>query len=149
MSEISSRTSDRGNDIESATAEKAFEDGFDTDITRSLKDKEAGETLNGPNANTETDADAEPSSEQPIDQRPNYTTFTEWEKRGIVVGAAIGAFFSPLTAQIYLPALNVLAAEFDVTVSQINLTVTTYMVLPLPFPYLPSALHTEVYHPLI
>ncbi|XDG06658.1 hypothetical protein ABKA04_006273 [Annulohypoxylon sp. FPYF3050] len=128
MSEISSRTSDRGNDIESATAEKAFEDGFDTDITRSLKDKEAGETLNDPNANTETDADAEPSSEQPIDQRPNYTTFTEWEKRGIVIGAAIGAFFSPLTAQIYLPALNVLAAEFDVTVSQINLTVTTYMI---------------------
>ncbi|KAI0889845.1 major facilitator superfamily transporter [Annulohypoxylon maeteangense] len=126
MSEISSRTSDRGHDIESSTAEKAFEDGFDTDITKSPEDKEAGGPLTHPrNAN----ADAEPPSEQPeLDQRPNYTVFTEWEKRGIVVGAAIGAFFSPLTAQIYLPALNVLAADFDVTVSQINLTVTTYMI---------------------
>ncbi|OTA88168.1 hypothetical protein M434DRAFT_23727 [Hypoxylon sp. CO27-5] len=75
------------------------------------------------------DGDAEPPSEQPVDeQRPNYSAFTDWEKRGIVLGAAIGAFFSPLTAQIYLPALNVLAADFHVTISQINLTVTTYMI---------------------
>ncbi|KAI1209117.1 major facilitator superfamily transporter [Annulohypoxylon truncatum] len=125
MSDVSSRTSDRGNNIESTTAEKAHENGFDTDITRSPEDKEAGGPLTHPNAN----ADAEPPSEQPeLDQRPDYTIFTEWEKRGIVIGAAIGAFFSPLTAQIYLPALNVLAADFHVTVSQINLTVTTYMI---------------------
>ncbi|KAI1454362.1 major facilitator superfamily transporter [Annulohypoxylon moriforme] len=130
MSEISSRISDTGNNIESTTAEKSCEDGFDTDITRSPEDKEAGGPLTHSNdSNLDIEADAEPPSEQSdLDQRPNYTVFTEWEKRGIVLGAAIGAFFSPLTAQIYLPALNVLAEDFHVTVSQINLTVTTYMI---------------------
>ncbi|KAI1107867.1 major facilitator superfamily transporter [Jackrogersella minutella] len=124
MSETSSRTSDREGKIESPLAEKSLEDGFDT--TRS-PEKEEEDNAGDPLA--DADADAEPPSEQPvIDQRPNYSAFTDWEKRGIVIGAAIGAFFSPLTAQIYLPALNVLADEFHVTVSQINLTVTTYMI---------------------
>ncbi|KAI1768338.1 major facilitator superfamily transporter [Hypoxylon sp. FL1150] len=114
MSETSSRTDDRGNRIQSATEEKSSEDGIDERCT----EKEA-----------EVDPLANPPSEQPIvDTRANYSAFSRWEKRGIVLGAAIGAFFSPLTAQIYLPALTVLAQEFNVTVSQINLTVTTYMI---------------------
>ena len=47
----------------------------------------------------------------------------------IMTIAATAAFFSPTTAQIYLPALNTLAETFNVFISQINLTVTTYMVL--------------------
>ncbi|CAJ2506627.1 Uu.00g078130.m01.CDS01 [Anthostomella pinea] len=71
----------------------------------------------------------EPPSEAPVvDDRPDYSVFTTWEKRAIVLGVAIGAFFSPLTAQIYLPALNTLAADLDVSISRINLTVTTYMI---------------------
>lgn len=46
----------------------------------------------------------------------------------IVFGATMAAFFSPLTGQIYFPALNVIARDFNVSASQINLTVTTYMV---------------------
>lgn len=114
MSETSSHSDDRDNRVQSVTEEKCLEDGIDT------KPPEKGAEV-GPLA--------EPPSEQPIvDTRPNYSAFTHWEKRGIVLGAAIGAFFSPLTAQIYLPALTILAQEFNVTVSQINLTVTTYMV---------------------
>jgi hypothetical protein len=72
---------------------------------------------------------SEPSSEAPVvDSRPNYSVFTTWEKRSIVLGAAAAAFFSPLTAQIYLPALNLLAVDFKISVTQANLTVTTYMV---------------------
>ncbi|KAI1470103.1 MFS general substrate transporter [Daldinia caldariorum] len=110
MSEASSRTSHS----EIVAPDKSVEDG--------LPEKVKGDD-NGPGLL------AEPPSEQPVvDQRPDYSAFTEWEKRGIVLGAAIGAFFSPLTAQIYLPALTVLAREFNVTISQINLTVTTYMI---------------------
>lgn len=120
MSETSSRTSHSNNEIKAAAAEKSVEDGLDAKSNPLGKDKEEG----NPGGLL-----AEPPSEQPVvDQRPNYSAFTEWEKRGIVLGAAIGAFFSPLTAQIYLPALTVLAQEFHVTTSQINLTVTTYMV---------------------
>lgn len=85
-------------------------------------------------------ADQEPASEQPVASPspngdptqavpPRYSSFTLWEKRFIVLGASLAAFFSPLTAQIYFPALNVLQQDFHVTSSQINLTVTTYMIL--------------------
>lgn len=85
-------------------------------------------------------AGQEPISEQPIATPshngdpseavpPRYSSFTLWEKRLIVLGASLSAFFSPLTAQIYFPALNILEQEFHVSNSQINLTVTTYMIL--------------------
>ncbi|KAI0007648.1 major facilitator superfamily transporter [Xylariaceae sp. FL0662B] len=73
--------------------------------------------------------DDEPPSEAPVvDNRPKYSIFTTWEKRSIVLGAAMGAFFSPLTGQIYFPALNVVAKDLGVSISQINLTVTTYLI---------------------
>lgn len=87
------------------------------------------------------DQDVEPPSEAPVASsspspdgdpaqtvQPLYSSFTLWEKRLIVLAAAMSAFFSPLTAQIYFPALNVVAKDFGVTTSQINLTVTTYMI---------------------
>lgn len=71
----------------------------------------------------------EPAVETPVvDSRPNYSIFTTWEKRSIVLAAAATAFFSPLTAQIYLPALNLLTIDFNISAAQANLTVTTYMV---------------------
>ncbi|KAK4460647.1 major facilitator superfamily domain-containing protein [Cladorrhinum samala] len=57
-----------------------------------------------------------------------YTVYSGWQKVLLVAAAAIGGFYNPLTAQVYLPALNVLADEFNVTPSKINLTVTTYMI---------------------
>lgn len=58
----------------------------------------------------------EPPSEQPVAdsdepsstpaeeaQPPVYSVLSQWEKRLIVLGASIAAFFSPVTAQIYLP----------------------------------------------
>ncbi|UNI23859.1 hypothetical protein JDV02_009652 [Purpureocillium takamizusanense] len=57
-----------------------------------------------------------------------YSIFTTWQKRAMVLAASLTAFFSPLTAQIYLPALTAIAKDFNVTSSQINLTITTYMV---------------------
>lgn len=84
-------------------------------------------------------ADQEPPSEDPVSssspdgdpsqavERP-YSSFTLWEKRLIIIGATMSALFSPLTAQIYFPALNLVADDFHVSISKINLTVTTYMI---------------------
>lgn len=58
----------------------------------------------------------------------HYTIYTPWQKRFIVGGAAFCGFYNPLTAQMYMPALNKLAVEFHVTPAEINLTVTTYMI---------------------
>ncbi|CAK7263549.1 hypothetical protein SEPCBS119000_000547 [Sporothrix epigloea] len=59
---------------------------------------------------------------------PRYSIHSTWTKRWIVLGASLGAFISPLTGQIYLPALGALARYFDITDAQVNLTVTTYMI---------------------
>lgn len=59
---------------------------------------------------------------------PPYSIFTTWQKRMLALGAASTAFFSPISAQIYLPALTQLSDELHVSSTQINLTITTYMI---------------------
>jgi predicted MFS family arabinose efflux permease len=61
-------------------------------------------------------------------QTKPFSIFTHAQKLGIVMAAAVAAFFSPLTASVYLPALPAIAKDFGVSYSAINLTVTTYMV---------------------
>ncbi|TGO61111.1 hypothetical protein BOTNAR_0134g00090 [Botryotinia narcissicola] len=58
-----------------------------------------------------------------------YTSFSKWEKRLLVLIATFATFFSPFTTQIYFPAINTIAEDLHVTSSQVNLTVTTYMIL--------------------
>nr|POE87773.1 putative transporter aqr1 [Quercus suber] len=57
-----------------------------------------------------------------------WSVFTMRQKRTIVILVAIAGFFSPLSANIYFPALNTLAAKFNVSASIINLTLTSYMI---------------------
>ncbi|OOF91576.1 hypothetical protein ASPCADRAFT_399934 [Aspergillus carbonarius ITEM 5010] len=56
-----------------------------------------------------------------------YSIFTTAQKRLIILTAALASSFSPLSANIYYPALNSIAADLGVSSSQINLTITTYM----------------------
>lgn len=57
-----------------------------------------------------------------------YSVFSKPKKRFIVFMAATAGFFSPLSANIYLPALNPIAADLGVSSSSITLTLTTYMI---------------------
>ncbi|MCJ1301579.1 hypothetical protein MMC08_004380 [Hypocenomyce scalaris] len=59
---------------------------------------------------------------------PRHSIFSERMKKFIVFMTAWGGFFSPLSANIYFPALNTLAADFKVSNSLINLTLTSYMI---------------------
>ncbi|OQE06387.1 hypothetical protein PENVUL_c018G01925 [Penicillium vulpinum] len=56
-----------------------------------------------------------------------YSVFTVNQKRLIILTAALASSFSPLSANIYYPALNSIAKDLRVSLSQINLTITTYM----------------------
>lgn len=38
------------------------------------------------------------------------------------------AFISPITANIYFPALPAIAQDLDVSISDVNLSLTTYMI---------------------
>ena len=59
---------------------------------------------------------------------PVYSTFTNGQKHYIVFLTGFGALFSPLSANIYFPALNVLSKDLKVSNELINLTLTTYMI---------------------
>ena len=76
----------------------------------------------------ETVPSSEPISENPVASDIAYSVFTVPQKRAIVLSAALGATFSPMSTTIYLPALNQIAADLHVSSSKINLTVTTFLV---------------------
>ena len=59
-----------------------------------------------------------------------YSIYTTFQKKMIVLTASTAALFSPLSSNIYLPALNLLATDMNVSDSQINFTVTSYLVRP-------------------
>lgn len=59
---------------------------------------------------------------------PPFSIFTPNQKKFIVFMASWAGFFSPVSANIYLPALNPLASSLNVSSSLINLTLTSYMV---------------------
>ncbi|KAF8560011.1 MFS general substrate transporter [Imleria badia] len=59
----------------------------------------------------------------------SYSIYSLSEKWFIVSMASLAALFSPLTANIYLPAIPAIAAAFNKSIELINLTVTVYMVL--------------------
>jgi MFS family permease len=59
---------------------------------------------------------------------PPYTIFTSKEKTLIVALGAIGALLSPLTANIYYPALVDLAHDLSVSYNDINLSITVYLI---------------------
>ncbi|KAK8250974.1 major facilitator superfamily domain-containing protein [Phyllosticta capitalensis] len=60
---------------------------------------------------------------------PIHSVFSSKTKALIIVFAALGSIFSPLSSQIYLPTLSTMARQFHVSTADINLTVTSYMIL--------------------
>ncbi|OJD16092.1 hypothetical protein AJ78_03725 [Emergomyces pasteurianus Ep9510] len=68
------------------------------------------------------------ASSGPTRTPPVHSIFTPTQRRYIVASISCAALFSPVSANIYLPALNTLAQELSVSISMMNLTVTSYMV---------------------
>jgi multidrug resistance protein len=59
---------------------------------------------------------------------PVYSAFTKAKKRYIVIMVIWASFISPTSANIYFPALNALEVDLNVSVTVINLTLTSYMI---------------------
>ncbi len=58
-----------------------------------------------------------------------YSIFTKSEKLAIVLLVAFASVFSPLSSFIYYPALTSLAGDLHTTLSRVNLTITSYMIV--------------------
>ncbi|KAG9248770.1 putative MFS transporter [Calycina marina] len=57
-----------------------------------------------------------------------YSIYTKNEKIFLAAIASLAALFSPLTANIYYSALNTLATDFHTSLSNISLSITTYLI---------------------
>ncbi|KAK0246309.1 major facilitator superfamily domain-containing protein [Armillaria nabsnona] len=62
-----------------------------------------------------------------VTEKP-YSVYSTKEKWFIVALIAFAGLFSPLTANIYLPAIPVLTVDFNKSTELINITVTVYMI---------------------
>jgi multidrug resistance protein len=62
-------------------------------------------------------------------QAPLHSAFTRRQRLFVVTMTALASFFSPLSGQIYFPAIPQLTKEYHTTTGKINLTITTYMIL--------------------
>ena len=59
----------------------------------------------------------------------NYSGFTKAQKRWIVLLVAFAGMFSPLSSFIYYPAIHTITLDLNVTITLVNLTVTSYMIV--------------------
>lgn len=64
----------------------------------------------------------------PVSSGPVYSVFNHRQRQYIVFMVACAGFFSPLSANIYFPALNSLSRDLNVSSEMINLSITTYMI---------------------
>ncbi|KAK9320891.1 putative MFS transporter [Lipomyces orientalis] len=85
-------------------------------------------TANDPPTSTRSD-DPEPEGLTKTPFAPVHTVFTRPQRTFIVIMITLGSFFSPLSGQIYFPAIPDIANEYHTTTGRINLTITTYMIL--------------------
>lgn len=74
------------------------------------------------------EGDKQTPVEVPEQVLEKFSVFTVNQKRAIVTTGSFASFFSPLSSSIYFPALNTIATALDVSITKINLTVTTYLV---------------------
>ncbi|KAH7076074.1 putative MFS transporter [Paraphoma chrysanthemicola] len=71
--------------------------------------------------------DAEAAEEATV--APLHTVFMQRQRLFICIMTTLASFFSPLSGQIYFPAIPDIAREYNTSIGHINLTITTYMIL--------------------
>jgi hypothetical protein len=90
-------------------------------------------------SNTKSNTDLETSFSQP-QPRP-HSIFPKWQRVTYVYIASLAAFSSPVSSNIYLPAMLSIAADLHVSLTKISLTITMYMV---PFSLSPILEHESL-----
>lgn len=116
MTEASSGTSDETNPRHPEQDSESH-----MDQPRQVKqDVEAGHV-----ANTQ-EGPATPG--EPPDSVP-YTVFTKGQRAWITLLASTAAMVSPMSSYIYYPAIVAVASDMRVSVSLVNLTITSYLIV--------------------
>jgi len=83
-------------------------------------------------------------AKEDVSQNPDveakYSAFSVWQKRWIVFIAAFAAWFSTASSFLFFPAIDALAEALHTTVQNINLTVTSYLLVAGIAPALTASL---------
>ena len=98
--------------------------------SRSIQEKSSNDEMSripegGRNDNVDSDLSRPPSA---VSLDLPFSIYSGRAKFFLVLIISWAGFFSPLTAQIYLPAINPIAADLGVSVELVNLTITAYMI---------------------
>ncbi|TFK56677.1 MFS general substrate transporter [Heliocybe sulcata] len=100
------------------------------DLNRHPTDNDTLHEQTRPEKSEQPEGEAEEKGETPnVKVEKPFSIYTKREKWLIVGLAAFGGLFSPLTANIYFPAIPTIAKAFGKSIELINVTVTVYMVL--------------------
>ncbi|KAJ9610599.1 hypothetical protein H2200_005376 [Cladophialophora chaetospira] len=78
------------------------------------------------------------------DPTSRYSAFGKWQKRWIVLVSAFGAWFSTLTSFVFFPAITSLAHGLNTSIQNINLTVTSYLLVAGVAPAITATLSDKV-----
>lgn len=101
---------------------------------------EASLSMHQPNLSTSPEADATDTMHMPEKEKetegspasdtsePPYSVHPPAQKAFVIIAGSFAALISPLSSSIYLPALDTLAQDMNVSIPLINLTITTYLV---------------------
>lgn len=79
-------------------------------------------------ANVDTEKNAQPNELERQVSGPPYTIWGSGAKIWIVFLVSISALISPFGATTFFPALDILTDVLNITPTQLNISVTTYMV---------------------
>jgi hypothetical protein len=66
---------------------------------------------------------------------PPYSIFPQWQRRLYVWIASLAAFASPVSSSCYYPAMLTIARDLDTSLTNISLTITTYLVSLITLSY--------------
>ncbi|KAK6333896.1 hypothetical protein TWF730_004079 [Orbilia blumenaviensis] len=80
-----------------------------------------------------------PTSRGDVVEKP-YSVFTLPQKKWIAFLLTLSAFFSPFSSTVYLPALLPIQQELGITTTQVNLSLTTYLIFQAIAPTLSGEL---------
>ena len=124
------RTSASSNEIKGTVSSPEKEYILPQDISN-RPDGDPLDEIGDHSVNTHQECQSSEDAEalRPVDSLgPPHSIFSKNKKRYIVFMVSFAGFFSPLSTSTYFPALNAIAADYKVSNTLINLTLTSYMI---------------------
>lgn len=131
MAGVSENTIDQSTDVASTPPESTRLPEKEENIVGLEQTSDHASKENREYASIENGIRGDVEQQQQVTIVQDEAPFSIWnssQKKMIILVASAAAFFSPVSGQIYFPALNIIAEDLNVTDTMVNLSITTYMV---------------------